>query len=517
MTVSRMFDKKCLVFFVLSFLASPHASAQTPGGNYMPFASATPEIREFLIKAEAADKITDPLARCLAFPDLPGNKWPQGLVKAHCDFYYGPRIKLAKAKQLFDAGELDKLDALYAADLERHFSKENFSEIIHADFYDFDNSSKSDSFTKQWLEKAPDSPYALTARAYYFREMARAARGAKWAADTPDENVDQMGKFVSLAEELFQRALKIEPRLMPAYSALISMGTMDSRLDLRRNAIRNAKKIDPLCSVAINFEMASLTPRWGGSYEAMAKLSEEIAPYSGQRPLLANSMVASTADASDILFRDKKYAEMIELLKPATQISTLPVLYRDLSKAMQKIETSSRPETLMYLLLASRFEAEEDDSYFNTVRGWLILGESRQAEWAKKYLKLAVEKKPEDNFSRFQLAKASLFSGDFQSAETNYLITMKDPAYRQESLYDISTTYMRSKQPEKALVQVQVLNKEFPQYAQGWLFTSGVLRVLNKPGVNEAMQKFLDTADRSNPNVMKLVEQVQQQLQAAKK
>ena len=86
MIVSTVYRTSRAALVAFSALASATAFAQTTqsaSGGQAPFAKAPTEIRDFLIKAEAADKIEDPLARCLAFPDLPANKWPASLASAH--------------------------------------------------------------------------------------------------------------------------------------------------------------------------------------------------------------------------------------------------------------------------------------------------------------------------------------------------------------------------------------------------------------------------------------------------
>jgi len=349
----------------------------------------------------------------------------------------------------------------------------------------------------------------MTARGMYFREMSRKARGTKVAAETPDENVKKMGEFVDLAVEQFQKALAIEPRMLPAQTTLISMGTMDSRFDLRRNAIRDAKTLDPLCTVAIDFEMAALSPRWGGSFEAMLKLAEDISASTDKRPLLADNMAWPYSDFGDVLYADKNYADAIKTIKPITTETTKVSAYETLAKSMFA-SNADHNETLMYFLVAARFE--EGSSFVNRTTGRMLLLDARKPLWAIKYLKRAIEESPKDAFAHYYLAQSYWHSGNLPEAESHYRISAMDPNTRQDSLLDLSTAYMRNQQPEKALVQAELLNREYPGFSRGWLMTSGILRVLKKPGVNEALKKFIETADRSNPNTLRLVQEAEQML-----
>lgn len=498
----------------VAFSMTGQAAAQTPA-NQVPYSTAPSEIRDFLIKAEAADKIDDPLARCHAFPDLPGNKWQEGLARAHCESSFGPRITIAKAREMFDRGELENLDALFAADLERHFSKENFSEVIHRDFDDFESNYEAGKFTKQWLEKAPESAYALAARATYYANMAWEARGGKYVSETARENLERMGEFASLAIEHYQRALKIEPRLLEAHAGLINIAMVDSRPDIEVKAFRDARRIDPACNEVYRHQLWALAPRWGGSYEEMAKVTKELEPYVAQRPLLANRIMSPLADRGDRLYGTDQEEEAIKVLLPILPYTTNHEAYENTAESMTVLnKQEDRWHELMYYLEAGRFETGK--YHVNRKLGRLLLLHAKRPVWAMKYLKLAVKLGPDDAYSHYLLAASYLNSGNYKDAEMHYLISMKTPKYRQDSLLELSSAYMRSKQVQKAFEQIQILNKEYPAFAEGWLYTGAILSDLNKPGADEAYRKFLKTADRSDPRMREQAEELERYLKDAR-
>lgn len=499
-----------ILTIAISLAVTAPTSAQAKE-NQVPFGAAPSEIRQFLIKAEAADKIEDPLARCHAFPDLPGNKWPVGLAEAHCEFVYGPRITIADAKKLFESGELEKLDSLFAADLEKHFSKDNFSEVIHRDFEDFESNYEAGKFTMQWLEKAPDSAYALTARGSYYANMAWEARGTKYASDTADENLERMSEFASLAIEHFQRALKIEPRLLEAHARLINIAMVDSRPEVEAKAFRDAKRIDPACNQVSMYQLWALAPRWGGSYEEMVALSKELEPYLAQRPLLVNRMLSPVADRGDRLYATDQEEEAIKVLRPILPYTTNYEAFENTAQSMTILnKQEDRWHELMYYLEAGRFKTGK--YHVNRKLGRLLLLHAKRPVWAMKYLKLAVKLGPDDAYSHYLLAASYLNSGNNKDAETHYLISMKTPKYRQDSMLELTSSYMRSNQPAKAFEQIQILNKEYPAFAEGWLYTGAILSDLKKPGANEAYRKFLETVDRSDPLMRERAEELERYL-----
>ena len=452
------------------------------------------------------------MARCLAFPDLPHNQWPAGLARAHCDLNYGPRITLAKATELVDRGAVAELDALFAADLERHFSETDFSEVIHSDFEAFDASYEAGHLTKLWLDKAPTSAYALAARAVYYREMAWQSRGGKFMRDTPKENVVRMEEFASMSTDLYRRAIEMEPRLLAAYVGMIDLGTLVSDDALKQWAIQAAKRIDPACKSVSGFQMSGLEPRWGGSYPEMLQLSAEIAPFLSRRPLLALNTIWPAVDLGDQLWRGEKYAEAIEVLRPVVLQTTNPEPYETLATSMLAIDADPW-QTLVYLLEAARYQ--QGRAYVTRSLGRSLLLQARRPAWAMRYLKQAVKADPDDAYAHYLLAAAYSDVRDVVKSEAEYRISMQDREIenlRRDSVHELVDVLIRARQFQKALAEVDVLNREYPRFADGWKDRSVILGGLNADGGMEAAQKYVELVDRSNPVVRAEAEGIERQL-----
>src|SRR5580658_10054637 len=71
------------------------------------------QVSSFLASAKAAEALTDPLKRCLSYPDPPGSHWSHTVVVAYCKHRNEVRMTFDQAKALLDAG--------HASDLDRHF------------------------------------------------------------------------------------------------------------------------------------------------------------------------------------------------------------------------------------------------------------------------------------------------------------------------------------------------------------------------------------------------------------
>jgi hypothetical protein len=182
-----------------------NASGQMPSEAEWALNRAPPELKAYLQAAKRADQITDPLARCIAFPDYPGSHWPAGLVAQQCGLENGPKVGFWKMRELVDADKTAQLDAMLKAHLDQHFSTKNFSEIIHADFAQFNASDDSDKLSKDWLAKAPNSAYAAMARGAFYEALAYKSRGTGWASDTAPEAMQKMHEYAAKADVELRR------------------------------------------------------------------------------------------------------------------------------------------------------------------------------------------------------------------------------------------------------------------------------------------------------------------------
>lgn len=496
----------CALALCLGALCVPACAAVAPStaadapATVATFVDAPAESRTFFQQAEAADRIEDPLARCLAFPDLPGNQWPTGLAKSHCEFAFGPRITLAQAKELLDRGALAELDSLYAVDLEKHFSTTAFSEVIHRDFDDFDASYEAGRFTKDWLDKMPSSAYALSARGDYYRAMAWQARGGKWAADTPKENMARMEEFAKLALDLYEKALKIEPRLMPAYVGLISVSGMASDPTRQSWAFKTANKVDPACVSVMRVAMGLLRPRWDGSYPAMQQYAETMEPFVARRPLLGLHLQDALQDLGNVLWRGKKYDEAVAILKPAALQTTNVNLYYELGWSM--VNTGHTWDAMEILLEAGRFDDAPNVDYQFAILslGRALMVTAKRPDWASRYLKQAISLKPDDSYAHYQLAASYLNGGHYAQAEPEYRVAMQDKEQRRDSLRELSLTLLSAHRAQDALVVAKTLTAEYPDFAWGWGMRTDIENELHDgSGMIEAIHRFVEVADRSDP------------------
>ena len=145
--------------------------------------------RDYLVAVRAAQGIEDPMARCLAWPDLPGSVLPEGNVRAHCRYHFTPMPTPAEVEAHLDAGTVDALATLLESRFAEHHGAADPDESVHLFYNVFSALARKDAatahrITTRWLEAAPDSAHATLARARVLAALGWKARGGKFASET---------------------------------------------------------------------------------------------------------------------------------------------------------------------------------------------------------------------------------------------------------------------------------------------------------------------------------------------
>lgn len=498
---------------VLAALSAFQASATPPPipPAPSPYQNAPVEVRPYLEQARKADFLPDPMARCLAWPAIPGAQWPEGLVEAHCENEYAPRLSLDELEEHLAQGSVAALEARLAADLERHYSDKDFSENIHAHFFDIGGGSDSGRLTQAWIEAAPESPFAHVARGHWNRGMARMARGGRWASETPRENFERMDAYADAAIASYERALELEPRLTEAHAGIIAVARLGGRDAEMKRAVWQARELAPGCRFWGHALMVSLEPRWGGSYEQMAHFAYTLKPHFAERPMAAIVATMPKVHLANQLYRADKWSEAEVVAKDATRHTTHIAPYFDAGMAILRQGSGNRWEALMYLLGESRFPP--GSAYAARRRGELIWDLTGDIEWAGLSIERAVQLEPENGLGQLLLGGIRGSQGRVDEAEAAYLEAMRDPAQRREALRYLSALLIAQGEVPRAARYVETLTKEYPDYGWGWFFNAMV--VIDRKGgsfspddeeVMAAFKKFEQTADPEDPSQLRQVQ-----------
>lgn len=484
----------CL-FLAVANTAAQHTLADAPG-----------EWQSFLANARKADLIENPLQRCLAFPDLPGNQWPTGLPRDYCDELFGPRITLRQVHDLLARGETTQLDLLYSNELARHYSKSDFSEVSHRSMHAF-ALPESEPVVRTWLAKAPGSAFANAAMGVYLSEKARRARGGVRAKDISPEVYAKVRALYDEAHIVLERAIRIEPKLIHAHVELLARAHEMGLREQADSIYATVAALDPGCRIGARQRMWGLEPKWGGSMGEMEAFAHQLKPLVSRRPLLANIVIQPSYYLGHALYRERKYESAIKALQPKAVHHTYPEYLEELALSMAQRNGDDRWETLGYFLTASRFSNDNPDSNMELGRLLIQLGERT---WAQRPALMAVKHRPEDPYINY-LAGVAHLDGNHSAAAIPFLQkALKDPENGKAAQIYLVEASIASNAIDQAAIYSASLVADQPQVPHAWYLRMVALSLQKQhKAVLEAGARYMALIDRANPHYQQLTTAVE--------
>lgn len=270
---------------VLAGLALP-AFAQDGQVQRQPAAKPPDALAAYFAQVRQAEQIADPEKRCLAYPDLPGNQWPEGAAESRCRMVRPPVLPLeeieARLQTPDGAAWLEqRLEAL----LEANYNDPRERDRLFRVFDLFDGSERADHIATQWLRQSPESPFALTAMGKHRAAQGWGARGTAFVSDTSAAQLKRMDQLFVGATLLLTDALEREPRLTPACEALASIGRQSSDA-LQQQALAQCLRADPASYDVVWEWMTAAMPKWGGSLRQMNEVGAYVVQHGPENPML---------------------------------------------------------------------------------------------------------------------------------------------------------------------------------------------------------------------------------------
>lgn len=317
------------------------------------------EANTFLVAAKQAETIKDPLQRCLAYPDPPRSHWSHDAVSAYCHYRFQPVISFAEVQQLIQSGHAAELDKRLAQALQEQLTVPEAHGRLDRTFYaDFDNGSFDIRPTLDaWKRDSPNSAFAWAASGYAYVEMAYKARGGGYMADTPQSNVDAMDKLLAQADTDLRHAIKLDPRITPAYTAMVNAGGLSLGREYGLDAARRGLAIAPDDFAIYSMQMWLEQPKWGGSLASMRRLAEQAKSHAKDNPMLVMLQTGAPFYEVDNCNCNKE-TELAAYPAAMDQLSASSYLARAGDSAS---DGKYREVSLIYLSEALRFDQSLDD------------------------------------------------------------------------------------------------------------------------------------------------------------
>ena len=465
----------------LSFIpAGAHAAARQPPAEYAVYIAAM----------RKADAITDPLQRCLAYPDLPGNTWPAGAAKARCTMFLTPvRYTLDQIDATLEKpGGAAELESAFNALLDAHFKEPAQREQLSVGLRVFrgNDLDKAERIARAWRAAAPDSAFARVALGHVLSRRGWDARGGDYASRTAPEKLKKMGEYFVKAAKEYQAALEGTSRLLPACEGLMAIGRNISD-NLQTYATERCLYIDPTSYYVVDELMNAAEPRWGGSEDAMKR----VAAYAQEKAAI--NPVLSVFASNDAYYRISRMAdgdaESIAVLEPAALQVPNAAYLRLVGGAYLRRDDAWK--ALAYLSQALRFMPDyAQESRFRA----LVLRHLGESKWARADAERAARLDPGNGHAHELLGAIVRELEGPAAAAPHFKRAMDDKKTRENAFNDYCGSLLDAKRLDEAGTCVDDLLAAYPANPEAWRQRLMVIG-FDAPGSMEAMERFLALND----------------------
>ena len=337
--------------------------------------------RNALIAAlRVADKVADPLKRCLEYPDVPPLQWNPAFIDAHCRLMALDIITVDQIDAKLAAGDSAGVDATFQNYATQDASDPKRRGILFRAFEQrFESSNPAiGSVLERWIKASPQSAYALAARGVFRMRTAAEARGTQYAVDTPQENLDTMERLMADAVSDLKASLAIKPDFIVPATYMIPAtaragGSRPQLTELGRKAIA----IAPDEYRAYIFWSKEASPLWGGSSEELEEIANAAKAREGSNPLMA--LVAARVSYFNALASRRQLSrdDYLEILAIAPDTFALD--------KMGHLPLAPADAPLITPLV--RFQP----TVANYMRAAVALQLARQPEWSQEYVLRAAD------------------------------------------------------------------------------------------------------------------------------
>jgi tetratricopeptide (TPR) repeat protein len=473
-----------------------------------------------LRQIRVAEKIEDPVQRCLAYPDPSEFHWDHEQVEQLCKKLAWRMLSWNEIRQLLDDHHPEKLDAAFDSYLNQNFDDPQRHGFLTWTFWwTFQNpSAEETALTQRWVDADPSSAYALAARGIHYSQAAYAARGGNSFGKTSDDQLSRMQEFVDKARADLEKSLSINPRLIAAYHGLLRIYRLSESKTPREDWVHRALALDAADPWIYEDWIDSTEPQWGGSTIEMEHIADEAATHAKENPLLATLKAEPLCNQGDD-FRctecTKDGAKALDFYKQAGGFGPSGCFLDGAGAAAVFAQDSQ--SAVRYYSQAVRFIGGADWFAYRA-QALRSIGEN---EWAIRDLDKAIAANPRNTTALYSQGLIFTSMQRFGDAESTYrkILTL-DPDH-QNATIALSMLYLSESTPlyapEKARPLVVHLVTINPSLAQAWLLKAAICWIdHDAPAYIEAGENYLKFVDHDDPANQNDIATIQKQIEQAR-
>lgn len=224
---------------------------------------------------------------------------------------------------LLEQRKFDELEGVLGG-LQRAFEGDaaGGSVTLEQAYFAFDRVPRAaEAALNDWVKAQPGSYAALAARGCFYYFQGLEARGTKFIAETPEEDIRTMRFFFGKSQADLERSLALTPKPYVSRLTLMSMARTAGSRDEERAHYAQALKLAPQSVELRLAHMTSLEPRWGGSYREMEAYVKE------GRAQLKDAAAADRLAARVPAYRGDELQRKDDLAGALTQYNEAIALY----------------------------------------------------------------------------------------------------------------------------------------------------------------------------------------------
>lgn len=445
-----------------------------------------------------ADRIGDPMQRCVAIPPPPDYHWSKEMLEAFCADELTPTLPWSEFESAIENGNAASVDASFDALVEGHFAGRVPEGALRHAYNDkfWGSSRERKRLIDHWLETNPGSAHAYAARGIWWVANAEQARGEKRMSDTPEKDIERMRDALGKAKRDLGKAIELNPRIMPAYAALLHATQYDGDDALAESTMRKANEVSPENFYPRAALAYARRPQWGGSFEAMDRIADDAAPYLAKNPRLANLKAIALSERAMATYWARRYPDALRQFDKGLAYGP-EWFYLDMARyaAFSAGDPSHEVEFLSQMLRFSPWATET-----RRLRADALRRLNRDA-WAEEDLDAVLTANPRDTSAIQTYISLLIHRGSNERAELKLKqLIGADPHDRWANVTLAWLYANRMKRfPEAAAIIDPLLAKE-PESGELWLLRVQLLHASgDAPGMREAVDKFLRYADQTSP------------------
>ena len=464
---------------------------QLGGGNTHPFTRE--ETLAFFAAAQRAEAITDPVQRCLAYPDPPGSHWSRAAVEAYCRNQLSTGLTFKGLKEQIESGRGHSVDRTLSRLLHEQLSRHGSPGVLDATYEtDFDNTAADTRPTLDaWKRQAPRSAYAYAASGVAYVAAAQQARGAAWVNDTPQSKLDAMNALLSNALHDLDRAVVLNKRVMPAYAAMIRLAGLSGDGEYAQAAAKRALKADASDYLVYSRMIWMAQPKWGGSVDAMRSVIAKTQKHEKRNPLLillqnqANAVAAGLDDCGcnsgsvDVAVYRQVFDEVIAK-------SWLG------GAGLSAQEAGQNTLAVIYLSEALRFTPAcgcSTDYLVSRSNALTVLG---QHAWAVADADRAIKIDPNKKRAWTARGYAYRVAHDYKHAEADYNVALNLEPGDEWTLDELGRIYVYSTHEyDKGWDVANQMIHGHPEDPDGWIFRASIQKDQPRDGLQDTVRYFI--------------------------